>query len=435
MNRSYQPHYDRLIESGLYRHLTQKKLLVAHEETCHDPFQPRQAYRILKPQRVPFISYPYEWCFSQLKDAARLTLEIQSIALRYEMILKDASAYNVQFLDGRPIFIDTLSFETYQEGLPWKAYRQFCRHFLAPLALMSLRDVRLSRLQAAFMDGIPLDLCSRLLPLGSRLRYTLLVHIHLHAYSEKRWSESPPSKLAAGVSRRGFAGIISSLQSAVERLKPGPGSNAWSDYYQHTNYSETAFQEKQHVVKEMLTSIRPASLWDLGANRGIFSRLAGGLGIHCLAFDFDHATVEALYRDCRRRNASDILPLWMDFTNPSASLGWRSRERNSLFERGPADAVLALAFMHHLVIGNHVSFPELAEFFQQIGRFLIIEFVPKSDSQVERMLRSREDIFQSYTRENFETAFESRFQIKKTVALVNSQRILYLMENRNGGVC
>ena len=151
INKSYQNEFDKIMDSGLYDELVEKELLIPHEESSTESPQSEKCYKIIKPKLIDFISYPYEWSFSQLKDAALITLKIQKIALEYGLTLKDCSAYNVQFFNGKPIFIDTLSFEIYQEGQFWKGYRQFCQHFLSPLALMSHKDIRLNQLLKIFL--------------------------------------------------------------------------------------------------------------------------------------------------------------------------------------------------------------------------------------------------------------------------------------------
>jgi hypothetical protein len=188
VNRKYQQEYARLMESGLYEKLVKAGLLIPHTEVNQAPAEAENAYKVIQPERVAFISYPYEWSFGQLKDAALATLSVQKRALKRGMSLKDASAYNIQFVHGKATLIDTLSFETYKEGQPWVAYRQFCQHFLAPLALMALRDVRLSQLLRVYIDGVPLDLASELLPWNTRLNFGLLTHIHLHAGAQKKYA-------------------------------------------------------------------------------------------------------------------------------------------------------------------------------------------------------------------------------------------------------
>ena len=273
-----------------------------------DSAAPQLAYKVIKPDQIAFVSYPYEWSFSQLKDAALTTLDIQKKALEFGMSLKDCSVYNIQFIKGKPVFIDTLSFERYREGSPWVAYRQFCQHFLAPLALMSHRDVRLGQLFRSHLDGIPLDLASKLLPRRTRFSFSLLSHIHLHARTQTRYADKQIDTKRPKLSRLGFTGIINSLESGVKRLKWNPGGTEWGDYYQDTNYSAEAFQHKKQVVAEFLDAIRPGSVWDLGANTGIFSRIASDKGIPTISFDIDPAAVEKNYLECRRRNETSHSP-------------------------------------------------------------------------------------------------------------------------------
>ncbi|MBM4387252.1 MAG: SAM-dependent methyltransferase, partial [Deltaproteobacteria bacterium] len=186
INRSYKDNYDFLIGSGLYDRLAGDGLLVAHKEVENVDAESGEAYKIIEPDPIPFISYPYEWCFSQLKHAALLTLKIQRLSMDAGMTLKDCSAYNVQFRRGKPVLIDTLSFERYRDGKPWVGYSQFCRHFLAPLALMSKKDVRLGNLLRIFIDGIPLDFAGGLLPWSTFLSFSILSHVHMQARARKR---------------------------------------------------------------------------------------------------------------------------------------------------------------------------------------------------------------------------------------------------------
>jgi len=430
INTAYKDNYDRLMESGLHKALVEKGLIIPHEEVALRSAAPQLAYKVIRPEQIAFVSYPYEWSFSQLKDAALTTLDIQKRALESGMSLKDCSAYNMQFVKGKPVFIDTLSFEKYNEGSPWVAYRQFCQHFLAPLALMSYRDVRLGQLFRTHLDGIPLDLASPLLPFRTRFSFSLLSNIHLHARSQTHYADKRIDTRRPKLSRLGFIGIIDSLESGIKGLKWNPGGTEWGDYYQDTNYSAQAFQHKKQVVAEFLEAINPSSVWDLGANTGIFSRIASDKGIRTISFDIDPAAVEKNYLECRRRNETSILPLLSDLTNPSPGIGWQNEERMSLAERGPADAALALALIHHLAISNNTPFAKIAEFFASICGSLIVEFVPKSDSQVQRLLATREDIFVSYTQQAFESEFARQFMLERSQSVAGSERILYLMRRR-----
>ncbi|HOQ99887.1 MAG TPA: SAM-dependent methyltransferase [Anaerolineae bacterium] len=428
VNLAYREHYDLLLSSGLYQGLVADGLLIAHEEVSPQRPPAEGAYKVLRPERVPFISYPYEWSFSQLKDAALATLRIQQRALACGLSLKDCSAYNIQFMGGKPLLIDTLSFERYREGAPWIAYRQFCQHFLAPLALMSYRDVRLGQLLRTYIDGVPLSLASRLLPASTRFRFSLLTHIHLHAQSEARYGDKPVDVSRHRIERPAFLALVENLEAAVAGLKWRP-RGAWAGYYAATNYGPAALEHKAELVSSFVDAVTPAPrlVWDLGANTGRFSRIAAGRGALTVAFDSDPACVEGNYLDCARDGETHVLPLLVDLTNPSPAIGWANEERASLAERGPADLALALALIHHLAIGNNLPLARIAAFLRRICRALIVEFVPKSDSQVQRLLATRDDIFPGYAQQAFEEAFARCFRIVRSAPIRDSERTLYLM--------
>ncbi|RLC40154.1 MAG: SAM-dependent methyltransferase [Candidatus Coatesbacteria bacterium] len=431
INKTYKEHYDLLMGSGLFNALVGKGLLIPHEEVDIAFAEPETGYKVIKPDVVQFISYPYEWCFSQLKDAALTTLNIQKIAFEHGMILKDASAYNIQFVDGRPVFIDTLSFERYREGEPWVAYRQFCQHFLAPLALMRYTDVRLNLMSRLFIDGIPLDLASAILPKRTRFRFSLFTHIHLHAGSQRRYANRVVNKDDYMVSAVGFTGLIESLESAVKKLKWKTARSVWAEYYEDTNYSDEAMEDKKRIVAQFIDRVKPKVVLDMGANVGLFSRVAGKQGALVISMDNDPVAVELNYREVKKGGEKNILPLVADITNPSPGIGWEGRERSSLIERGgDADMVMALALVHHLAISNNLPFAKIATFLSGIGKMLIIEFIPKDDSQVQRLLATREDIFTDYTQKNFEGEFKKQFNIIENIKISDSKRSIYLMEKR-----
>jgi ribosomal protein L11 methylase PrmA len=436
VNQRYQKDYDLLMKSGLYDKLAKAKKIITHQEVGIKPEVPELAYKIIQPRRGEFISYPYEWCFSQLKEAALLTLTIQQQALEHGLSLKDASAYNIQFHNGRAVLIDSLSFEAYQEGKPWVAYRQFCQHFLAPLALMAYRDVRLSQLLRVYIDGVPLDLASQLLPRRTLYNIGLMAHIHMHAVAQKKYSDTPDQAQSQAkgraFTRNSFIGLIDSLRSTVAKLRWEPKGTEWGDYYDSTNYTRSAFDDKVKLVKEFIGRIQPKQLWDLGANTGVFSRLAAEAGVLTISSDIDPAAVEKNYREMREKKEANLLPLVLDLTNPSPGIGWQNQERDSFADRGPVDAVMALALVHHLAISNNVPLPDLAAFFARIGRWLIVEFIPKEDSQVQRLLMTREDIFPTYHEQGFVDAFSQYFTIHESRPITESRRTLYLMERKPG---
>lgn len=427
--------YDRLIGSGLYAALVERGQLITHDEVDVPPMAP-PAHKVIRPTQLPFISYPYEWSFGQLKDAALLTLAIQRRALDFGQTLRDASAYNVQIYRGKPVFIDTLSFGAYREGEPWLAYQQFCRHFLAPLALMAKVDVGLSQLLRTNIDGVPLDLTSKLLPFSTRLSFPLLTHLHIHARSAKKWADVGTSgdeveKLLAGqVSRNAMIGIIESLERGVKNLDWTPTGTEWGEYYSSTNYTKASHEHKVDLVDRFIARTGAKVVWDLGANTGVFSKVAADRGAIVYSFDLDPAAVERSWRNVVSSGEVRILPLLQDIANPSPAIGWNLDERRSLLDRAPADLVMALALVHHLALSNNVPLDRIAAFLQRLGRFLIVEFVPKEDSQVRRMLATREDVFPEYHFQGFERALAPYFDVIERVAMRESLRTIVLAERK-----
>ncbi len=422
---SYKEPYEKLMQSGLYEMLVSKNLLISHVEV--ENFAP--AYKTLKPQMV-FVSYPYEWCFSQLKDAALLTLEIQKTALQYGMSLKDANAYNIQFHNGKPVFIDTSSFEIYEKNQPWSAYRQFCMQFLAPLALMAYKDERLVSLLETNIDGISLDIASKLLPKSTYFNLKILSHIHLHALAQKNYSDCH-KKIEVKFSKFRMEALLNDLTECVEKIKLPKTKTEWGNYYNETNYSDKSFEQKREIVLEFGEKIDPKTVADFGANNGVFSRLFKEKSNIVVSADIDFSAVEQNYARTKKEKETNILPLVLDLCNPSAAIGWGNRERDSFFERvKDFDLILSLALVHHLAIGKNIPFSRIAGLFAYIGKNLIVEYVDKKDSQVEKLLANRKDIFDDYTQEIFESSFEEFFDIVEKRPVKGTLRTIYLMRRK-----
>jgi hypothetical protein len=440
INAGYEQAYVRLRDSQLFDELTRDGLLVPSDEVPLRLDHAPAAYAVLAPQKIAFISYPFEWCFSQLKAAALLTLDIQRRALERGLVLRDASAYNVQFLGTRPIFIDTLSFGVLSPDEPWVAYRQFCQHFLAPLALIASVHPSLGQLSRVHLDGIPLDVARQLLPARLRWRPGVMMHIAMHARSAAAASgnqhrAAPSAQKAGRMGKTALLALTDSLRRTVEGLRWDPPPTLWSTYRDHANYSAQGNDHKAQAVGEALEQLCAGRthpvVWDLGANDGIYSRIAASAGATVVSFDLDPVVVEHHMRACLTQPSPSILPLVQDLTNPTPAFGWRHAERRSLLDRGPADVALALALVHHLVIGGGVPLAEVVRFFAAACRHLVIEFVPKTDSQVARMLALREDTFADYSQSGFERAFERSFRQISATPLRDTERTLYVMEKRD----
>jgi ribosomal protein L11 methylase PrmA len=362
--------------------------------------------------------------------AALATLQIQKSALSFDMTLKDASAYNIQFQENKAILIDTLSFEEYKEGRPWDGYNQFCKHFLAPLLLMSYLDMRLSLLMRVFIDGIPLDIVSSMLPKKTRYNLSIAAHIHMHAKAQKRYTEGEQKNdvTSQRIKKEGILALLDSLERLIQKLTWGEKDTSWGDYRSFHNYSKSAYNQKKDLIREFVSHAQPSTVWDFGANTGDFSRLASEKGITTVAFDIDHGAVEQGFLQSVKEGDKYIHHAIIDLFNPSPSLGWSNQERKSLIERGPVDLLMALALIHHLAIGNNLPLDYIGSFFASLTDWLIIEFVPKEDDQVKKLLSSRRDIFEDYHQSNFEEVLSKYFTTEKKVPVKDTLRTLYLMK-------
>lgn len=430
VDRSFADTWDAVAGSGLFEALQAEGLLVGHEVVDASVGSER-AHVVVRPERVPVISFPYEWCPGQLRDAALLTLKVQAVALEHGMILRDASAFNVQLRRGRPVFIDTLSFEPWEEGTPWVAYGQFCEQFLAPLVLQTTVDHRLRRLLVADLGGVPLDLAAALAPGRTRLRPGLLTHLHLHARARRSHEADPDDQpRQARFSTNAMVGLVRGLRRTVESLTWDGGGTVWGDYeVTADHYDDAARQVKEQAVREAVAATGPSLVWDLGANTGRFAQLATEAGATAVAWDLDAGAVERAWQRVSADPPADgdLVPLVADLANPSPALGWAHSERPSLADRGPADLVLALALVHHLAIGNNVPLPDVLAQLSRLGRHLLVEWVPRTDRKVRTLLATREDVFDGYTDEGFAAAVAAVGDVQARTPVPGTDRQLVLV--------
>ena len=416
--------YEHLLKSGLYDRLVDKGLLVPHAEVTRSAWELPNAWRVLRPERIPFISYASEWCFSQLRDAAVTTLRVQREALRFGMTLKDASTSNIQFLDGRAVLIDILSLVRRPDG-PWVAYYQFCKHFLAPLLLVVYGDPHLLKLLGTGADGIPLDRASRLLPWRSWLRSSALLHVHLHARAR---DSSAPRALRKPMSDRRMEALVDNLTRSVERLRWTPPPSEWTRYEkQQPTYTPAAWTARLEFVSRVVAQTRPGTVWDFGAATGYVSRMTTRHGAFTVAFDADPSCVELAYRDARQEANRRLLPLVQDLLRPTPCGGWAQGEYEGLIERGPADLVLALGLVHHLAVPGGIPLDRQLEFFAKVGRAAVIEWVPQDDPVVTAWAnRFRVDCLHE---PDFVAAATRHFGRVERHQVADSRRALYYLSN------
>jgi 2-polyprenyl-3-methyl-5-hydroxy-6-metoxy-1,4-benzoquinol methylase len=426
VNKSFQKDFEAFINSSLYNDLLNDKLLIPHTELQENFTGSENWFTTLKPEKIDFISYPYEWSFSMLKDAALLTLQLAEKALAHGMILKDASPYNVQLHKGRMTFIDTLSFEQYKEGEPWIAYRQFCENFIGPLVLMHYLGLPMQQLLLAHPDGIPLQYIKQMLPFRSRFNVHLYLHIHLHAsYGSKSSSQQQKTFL----SKQKLSNLLQSLKTLVSSFRFDRFENVWGRYYEEASTREGYLEEKASIISPWISSLPDIkSVIDIGGNKGEFSKRLATKQRQVICADGEHYAVEALYNEIKKAGLSNLTPVCIDFTSPSAALGMNNEERTSFLQRASSDLAMALALIHHLAIGKNISFHLIAKMCARLGKLLIIEFVSKDDEKVKLLLQHKKDIYHWYTEEAFLQAFCSLFKLIEKRALSSSPRTLYLME-------
>lgn len=428
VNQYYAEQYRHLLHSGLYEQLTKNRRLIPHQQIDTNLTNSAEWYTTLLPEPIRFISYPYEWCFEQLRDAALLTLDIMRVSVQQGMILKDATPFNVQFLQGKPVFIDTLSFDLYNPKQPWIAYRQFCQCFLFPLYLEHYLKTDLQKILSTYIDGIPVDFIAKLLPLKSRLSLGVWLHVYLQ---QTATNHSSSNKTGLRFSKKKLMDLVGHLYNIIQHF-PAERTykTTWSNYYEDSILSQEYLREKEAIVRAFCNDSKARTVLDLGANDGYFSKLFAGYDWQVVATDADSRCIARLYQDVKKHNITNILPLILDLANPSPAIGFHNRERAAFHQRFQTDLVAALALIHHLVIGRNISLPALAEYFNSISPELIIEFVPKEDEKVRQMLKSRPDTFPDYTETAFENYFSHYFHVITKATIPGTNRVLYHMKRK-----
>ncbi|HKP32004.1 MAG TPA: class I SAM-dependent methyltransferase [Chitinophagaceae bacterium] len=424
INKLYATNYDLAVKTGLYDSFWKRNWLIVHKEITENITGSAEWYRIIQPTQISFLSYPYEWCFEQLKDAALLTLDILKESLDHGMILKDATPYNIQFLAGRPILIDTLSFEKYDESKPWIAYRQFCETFLFPILIAQYTSLESSKIFLAYPEGVAANVTAGLLPFKAKFNLGNWLHVFMPASiktdNKRREVSFNKTKLLQIIQH--LRGMITSANRFRHR------NSTWSNYYNETILSREYLEAKKDVVNELVTHTDATFAADLGSNDGEFAEQLSEK-MEVVAVDGDEGCINALHNSVKK-SGKNILPLCIDLMNPPAETGWNNNERKSFIQRCEADIVLALALIHHLCIGKNVSWERLVSFLSITKKWLVVEFVPKEDDKVQQLLSSRKDIFPNYDQQHFESAFNESFNIVSKKEVSGSRRTIYLMKKK-----
>ena len=392
---------------------------------------------VLRHERIPFVSYPYEWTFSMLKDAALLQLDLLLAALDHDLMLKDATPYNVQFTGTRPVFIDIGAFERLREHELWVAHRQFCMLYLYPLLLQAAKGASFQSRLRGSIDGITPAEMRALMSFRDRFRRGVTTNVFLRARLERRDAEDPAGikreLKRPGLGKQLILANVRKMRALVSRLEWDPPEGVWVAYGEHNSYTENDASQKDEFVRAIATSRSWPLVWDLGANNGRHSRIAAEGARHVVAIDADQGPVEILYRELRDSGDEKILPLTMNLADPSPGLGWRGLERTPLLERGRPDLVLALALVHHLAIGANVPVREIVDWLATLGGALLIEFPTREDPMVQKLLaRKRDGLHGDYEREFFERCLREAFDVRRSERLGAGTRLLYFATPKAG---
>ena len=423
--------------SPLFAELQRHRLLIPTRPAAAEPglFPEGLAAdaEVVEHERVPFVSYPYEWSFEMLKDAALLHLDLLERCLPHDFILKDATPFNVQFIGRDPIFIDVLSFTRVRPGEPWAGYNQFCKMFLYPLMLSAYKQVPFQSWLRSELEGLDPIAFSRLLSARDLVRPGVFTHVALHAWLQKRMAAARTSVRrqirGAGFSKDAVAANVRGVRRLLRRLRPHDEKSVWADYARTCSYSDAATQQKEEFVRRAVVAERRRLVWDLGCNVGRFSRLAAEHADSVVAMDADPVSVDLLYRSLRKEGKPrNILPLVVNLANPSPDQGWRGLERRALPARGRPDLTLCLALVHHMAISANVPVESFLAWLGSLGTSLVIEFVGKEDPMVQQLLLNKDDTYDDYNRACFESSLKKFFQVQSSLelpAVAGGARILY----------
>ena len=388
----------------------------------------------LKHQTIPVISYPYEWSFGMLKDAALLQLELLQAALAEGMILKDASSFNMQWIGSQPIFIDIPSFTPLAPGEPWVGYRQFCQLFLYPLLLQAYKNMPFQPWLRGNIDGIEPQDCTQLMSLRDRFRAGVFSHVYLQAQAQSRYAQASHNiqhdLRSAGFDTQLIQTNVSRLTRLIQKLDWQRSQSTWSEYAEQPPYTEAEQSQKADFVRRVAQSQKWSSVWDLGCNTGTFSRIAAENASTVVAMDVDALVIERLYQALKTERNTTILPLVSNLADPSPSLGWRGTERRALTERSSPDLILALALIHHMVISANIPLKEFVAWLAERRASLVIEFITRDDPMVRTLLRHKADQYTDYNLEYFERCLADTFEVERQETLESGTRLLYYARSK-----
>ena len=395
-------------------------------------------------EAIGFVTYPYEWPFSMLKDAALLQLRLLETSVKNGWMLKDATPFNIQWNGARPVFIDVPSFIPWEGGEYWQGYRQFCATFLTPLLLTAHLGIPFQPLLRSWLEGIPPEEAVKYFYGLRRFKRGVLSHIWFPAKAESRMRRRQgPRQPAQSRRRQGprqpaqsrrrqprtmLLALLDSLQRLVAKLSCNPSNSDWSLYTETCSYDEADFARKKDFVERHVSAQRPNLTWDLGANTGTFSRIAAQHSRLVVAMDADQDAVETVYRQARGGAPQNLIPLVMDLANLSPGQGWAGRERTAFDQRAGPDMALCLALVHHMRVSANIPLPLIIGWLRSLNATIILEFVDRNDEMFQKLLQNKREDYADYTSEHFASEIRKRFSINDQLPLKGGLREMFLLE-------
>lgn len=432
IHKNYTETFNEIIATGLFERLIKEELLLPFTIERDITFNIPDHTIIIKPYQLKHTTYPYEWPLNQFIDAALCTLKIQEICIAYGFHLKDATPFNIQFIEGKLKLIDTLSFCRPNNHL-WEGYKQYCESFFAPLLLMTKIEKDLVRIFQIYPNGLPLQLVSKILPHRSWLNMSILFHIHLHAHSQKlhhRGEKKMSQDSSLKFNQHQDIGLVSSLQSGIRAINKGNSVFNWADYYQSDAVNPKYLENKISIISNILSNTKPNLVLDIGTNTGVFAKIASNYAETVVALDRDPVSINHLYSLIKKEQIRNIIPMVMDILNPSPSLGWMNKERSSFFERVNPDLVMLLGISHHLLAQANINFTKLLELCLITKKYLILEYIPPEDPNYRNLFVSRQNQFEWYTKESLILNLQNKFNVIDIKQVDPTNRSIIFLEKK-----
>ena len=424
IKNNYIENYNFLENQDIYQILINKNLLINSWEVKDQDLISQnfdEVNKFIEHEKLENWTYPYEWTFSQLKNAAIFHLDFQLFLLEKNISLKDASAYNIQFKNNKPIFIDILSLQKLDENTPWQGHKQFCEEFLNPLVYSSYFNLPFNEIYKGNLNGISNRQIINLLGYKIFFSFSLLINVY---FTENLSNKSGVSKKNRKRSyKQSQIYLIKNLKNFIKKLKYKKNKSTWSNYSNTHSYSKESEIEKENILKSYISTNKPYSLIDMGCNDAKYSFISKELGVkNVIALDYDMQCLEKIGFD----NNEVITPLYADLSNLSSPIGWDSKEKKSFVERFNFDFSLSFALIHHFVIGKNIPLYEVLNFIIKLSKKGLVEFIPNDDEMVKRMKMFKTKDYDDYNLENFLKFLNEKCNIVKVHDLKGSKRkIIY----------